>query len=105
MTTDATPGGRGRLTSTAFFVCSILTTAVFGIFFIIGIGDGTVSSFNLGLWLALLAAMGISLWAGHTLRARGKFGLAVAALAVTAVPGIAGALFILILLVTQPRWN
>jgi hypothetical protein len=102
---DAALGGRGRLTSTIFLVCSLLTSAVFGVFFLIGIADGSVSSFNLVLWLALLAAMGLSLWAGLALRAKGKFGPAVAALAFTAIPGIAAGLFILILLVAQPRWN
>ncbi len=88
-----------------FLVCSALTTATFVIFFLIGIGDGSVSSFNLVLWLALLAAMGVSLWAGQALRAKGKFGPAIAALAFTAVPGIGAALFILVLLIAQPRWN
>jgi hypothetical protein len=102
---NAPPSSRGRLASTVFVVCSLLTIAVFGVFFLIGLGDGSVSSFNLVLWLALLGAMGLSLWAGLALRAKGRFGPAIAALAFTAIPGIAAALFILTLLVTQPRGN
>ena len=102
---DQAPSSRGRLTSMVFLVCSALTTATFVVFFLIGIGDGSVSSFNLVLWLALLAAMGVSLWAGQALRAKGKFGAAIAALAFTAVPGILAAFFILVLLITQPRWT
>lgn len=108
MTNDTTLGSgsrRSRLVYTAFLVCSALTSAVAGIFFIIGLGDGSVSSFNLGLWLGLLAVMGLSLWAGRFLRAKGKSGLAIAALAITAVPGLLAALFLLLVLVTQPRWN
>lgn len=89
----------------ATFVCSALTVLVAAAFFVIGIGDGSVSSFNIVLWLALLSGMGLSLWAGYALRARGKTGLAIAALSVTAVPGVLAALFLLLILVTQPRWN
>lgn len=108
MTNVATPSNRSsreRLVFTAFFACSALTAAVAGIFFVIGLSDGSVSSFNLGLWLALMAVMGLSLWAGRVLRSKGKSGLAIAALAITAVPGLVAALFVLLLLVTQPRWN
>jgi hypothetical protein len=97
--------GSGRALYTAFFVCSALTCAVALCFFVIGLADGSVSSFNMGLWLALLAVMGLSLGGGRALRARGRSGLAIAALAVTAVPGLLAALFLLLVLVTQPRWN
>ncbi|HSD36380.1 MAG TPA: hypothetical protein VLC92_02660 [Rhodocyclaceae bacterium] len=96
---------RSRLVFAAFFVCAALTSSVAVIFFIIGLGDGTVSSFNLGLWSGLLAVMGLSLWAGYALRANGKPVLAIAALSVTAVPGLLMALFVLLLLITQPHWN
>lgn len=105
MTRDTAPGARSRIAYTALFVGAALTAAVAVVFFAIGLGDGSITSFNLGLWLALLAAMGLSLWAGRALRARGRPALALAALAVTAVPGLLAALFVLLLLVTQPRWN
>jgi hypothetical protein len=84
---------------------SVVTNAVAIVFFVIGIGDGTVSSFNIVLWVALLAGAGCSLWAGRSLRARGRFGPAIAALSVSALPALVGGLFLLMLLVTQPRWN
>jgi len=87
------------------FTCSEATCAVACVFFIIGLGDGSVSSSNLGLWSVILAVMGISLWAAISLRTKGKDGLAIAALAVTAIPGLLAALFLLLLLITQPRWN
>ena len=105
MNKDTTPGRRSRIVFMVLFVCSALTCAVAGTFFVIGIGDGTVSSFNIGLWSALLSVMGLSLWAGHALRAKGKPALAIAALAITAVPGLVAALFVLLLLVTQPNWQ
>jgi hypothetical protein len=105
MTTGSTSGSRSHRFFLATFVCSALTTLVAVAFFVIGIGDGSVSSFNLALWLGLLSVMVLSIWAGYALHARARVSLAIAALAVTAVPGILAALFVLLLLVTQPRWN
>ena len=105
MSVITAPNSSGRLIFVATFVCSALTTVVAVTFFVIGVGDGSVSSFNLALWLGLLSAMGLSLWGGHALRARGRSSLAIAALAVTAVPGVFAALFILLVLITQPHWN
>lgn len=105
MTRDTAPGARGQIAFTALFVASALTAAVAVLFFAIGLGDGSITSFNLGLWLGLLAVLGMSPWAGRALRARGRPALALAALAITAVPGLLAALFVLLLLVTQPRWN
>ncbi len=105
MTTSTSPGTRGRIFFLATFVCSAVTTLVAFVFFVIGLADGSVSSFNLALWLGLLAVMALSLWAGYSLHARARVALAIAALAVTAVPGIFAALFVVLLLVTQPRWN
>lgn len=105
METITPPGTGGRGLFIATFVCAALTALVTVVFFVIGLGDGSVSSFNLSLWLGLLAVVSLSLWAGYALRARGSAGLAIAALSITAVPGVLGALFLLLLLVTQPRWN
>lgn len=105
MVADAASPNRGTFVFKAALVCSALTSLVAIAFFVIGVGDGSVSSFNLGLWLTLLAVVGASLGGGWMLRARGKVKLAVAALAVTAVPGLIAALFILLLVVLQPRWN
>jgi hypothetical protein len=101
---DALPAKR-RFAYTAMFACSVLTCVVVVVFFFIGLGDGSVSSFNLGLWLVLLCVSGLSLWAGHALHAREKHVLALVALAVTAVPGVLAGLFLLLILITQPRWN
>jgi len=74
-------------------------------FFFLGIADGSVSAFNIGLWLAILAALagvvGGSLW----LRSAGKRGLATVVLLILAVPGLLFALFFIVLLITNPRWN
>ena len=88
-----------------FLACAGVVAAIAVTFFAIGIGDGSVSSFNLGLWLVLLVGLGTVLWIGHTLRRRDKTGLAIAVLGIVAVPGLLGGLFMLLVVITQPRWN
>ncbi len=85
--------------------CSLGVAATALVFFTIGLADGSVSSFNIGLWLALLGGLAAIVWAGHALRGIGKLGLAIAVLAVAAVPGIVGCLFLVLVLVTNSRWN
>lgn len=79
MNTSTTPGNRGRVVFLASSVCSTLTTIVAVVFLVVGIGDGSVSSFNLVLWLGLLS--------------------------VIAFPGSLAVFFLLLVIVTQPRWN
>ena len=105
MTTEAPSTGGGGRVFAATLGCSGLTWLVLLVFFVIGIGDGSITSFNLTLWLALLGLGGISIWSGYALRRKGRTGLALAALSITALPGLLAALFLLLLLVMQPRWN
>ncbi len=88
-----------------FLVCSYAVAAVALAFFFIGVADGSVSSFNMGLWFALLAGLAAIVWAGLALRAAGKTGLAIAVLGVAAVPGLIAAFLVVVLLLTEPRWN
>ena len=74
-------------------------------FFVIGLADGSVSSFNAGLWMAILAGVAGVLAGGLLLNANGRRGAATAVLAILAVPGLAFGLFVLLLVVLQPRWN
>ncbi|MBI3148489.1 MAG: osmoprotectant transporter permease [Betaproteobacteria bacterium] len=84
---------------------ALFVAAVAVVFFVIGVGDGSVSSFNLGLWAMLLGVCGATLWAGLVLRAKGKTVLAVVVLGITAGPGLVGALFLLLLIFSGARWN
>ncbi len=74
-------------------------------FFVIGVADGSVSSFNIGLWLAILGITAGALVGGVMLNASGRRALADLVLAVLAVPGLAFGLFVLMMLIMQPRWN
>jgi hypothetical protein len=82
-----------------------LVAAVIVYFFFEGLADGTVSSSNMGLWMATLAAPAVVLGGGLALNARGRRGLAVALLAVLAAPGLLFGLFVLAMIVLQPDWR
>ncbi|HLF62160.1 MAG TPA: hypothetical protein VI603_00300 [Saprospiraceae bacterium] len=82
-----------------------IITLVVLYFFMIGLNDGSVSSFNMGLWLVILLAlagvMGGSLW----LKSANHAGLAKVLLFLLAIPGLLYALFMLIVIIGKPRWN
>ena len=86
-------------------VVDALAAGVVGYFFLVGLADGSVSSFNIGMWLALVAGVAAILGGGWYLNANGRRGLAIALLAVLAAPALLYALFVLSLIVLQPRWN
>jgi MFS family permease len=88
-----------------FLAAAIATLAVVLYFFVIGLADGSVSSFNIVLWLALVGiAVAVPL-GGWRLDIAGRRKTATALLAVVAAPAIAYALFVLLIVITQPRWN
>jgi hypothetical protein len=74
-------------------------------FFVLGIDDGTVSSFNMMLWIALLAGLAVIVFGSNALQARGQRGLAFILAAVLAVPLLLACLFFALLLVSGVRWN
>ena len=82
-----------------------LTALIFVGFFIIGIGDGTVSSFNIMLWLLILGILAAvligSLWLQRAGRQRFANSLALA----LAVPSALTGLFFLLLIILHPKWN
>ena len=86
-------------------IIAVLVAAATWLFFVIGLGDGTVSSFNIMLWLGLLALVSGVVAIGLVLRKRGHVGAAMGVLCLLAVPGALYGLFIILILVLQPRWN
>ena len=83
----------------------LLVALVVVYFFVIGLADGSVSSFNMSLWLGLLAAVAAAVGGGWLLNVNGRRGAAIAALLILAVPGVLYALFVLLIIIAQPRWN
>lgn len=74
-------------------------------FFFIGLGDGSVSSFNSGLWAMILAALAAILLGSLWLKGVEKLVLAKLLLAILAVPGLLYLLFLLMVVISKPRWN
>ena len=88
-----------------FWGIDTVIALVFAVFFLIGLADGTVSSFNIGLWLPILFALGALLWGSYALRGAGRTSLATRLLMVLAIPGVLIGLLLLAALILQPRWN
>ena len=74
-------------------------------FFFIGLGDGSVSSFNMGIWLMLLGGLAVILLGSLWLKGLEKLLLAKGLLAVLAVPGLLYGLFILLVVLSGAKWN
>jgi hypothetical protein len=84
---------------------SALVAAVVLFFFFTGLADGSVSSFNLLLWLVILAVTGSVVGGSLWLRSTGHTRAAIALTLLLTVPGLLLGLFFLILILAAPRWN
>ncbi len=82
-----------------------LVAAVVLYFFFVGLGDGSITSRNLGMWLILVAVAAIAVGGGLWLYSTHRYLLAKAILWLFALPGLAYTLFILVALIARPRWN
>jgi hypothetical protein len=82
-----------------------VVAAVFVYFFALGIADGSVSAYNIVLWLMILLGLAVVLGGGPLLRAKVHPLAGLALVALLAVPGLLAALLLLVLLIAQPRWN
>ena len=82
-----------------------IVAAVVVFFFLVGIGDGTVSSFNAHLWVLMLAGVGGVVLGSLKLRAVGRTRMAMKLLWLLAAPGLGFAFFFAVLLILHPRWN
>jgi hypothetical protein len=82
-----------------------IVAAVAVYFFVVGLMDGSVSSFNRGLWAVILIGLAAVLWGGHALHSAGKAWPSRIVLAIVAIPGVVAGLFMLLVVVTNPRWN
>ena len=94
-----------RLKFWALWIIDALISAIAVFFFLAGLADGSVSSFNIGIWITLLAALAVVVAGSLWLKAVGRPGLGSMLLLVFAVPGVLYALFLLIVIITGPRWN
>ncbi len=82
-----------------------LICAITAVFFLLGIADGSVSSFNIGLWIAIWAVLGVILGGGFGLKRLGYPVLGTLLLLVLAIPGLLSGLFLFLFVVTGSTWN
>ena len=91
-----------------FWVPWGVAAAVTGIalcFFVIGLADGTVSSFNAVLWMLVLAGtLGVTV-GSLILKKAGRPGLGALLALVLALPGLLAGAILVLILIMQPRWN
>lgn len=74
-------------------------------FFFIGLADGSVSSFNAKIWALLLFGLAVILLGSLGLKSIGQLPWAKVLLSILAIPGLLYVLFILMVIITKPRWN
>ncbi|HVN76259.1 MAG TPA: hypothetical protein VMT19_08090 [Thermoanaerobaculaceae bacterium] len=74
-------------------------------FFFIGLGDHTVSSFNIVLWLGILAVLAVVVGGSLVLKGLGQHALAFVLTLLLAVPATAFGMFFLVIVLSHPRWN
>ena len=82
-----------------------LTALVAVYFFFVGLADGSVSSFNMGLWSGLLLGLGVVVFGSLALRSAGREAWARALVVALAVPALGIGFFFAVLLLSHPRWN
>jgi hypothetical protein len=82
-----------------------LIAAILVFFFLWGLADGTVSSFNIGLWLSSLFGVAVILVGGIALSSYGQRAVGSAVLAILAFPGLLYGLLLLALIALSPDWK
>jgi len=74
-------------------------------FFAVGLGDGSVSSYNIGLWSLILLVVTAVPVGSLLLRSKGRRGAAMLVALLLAVPALLVCLFFVVMLLTVSRWN
>ena len=82
----------------------LVVALIFVYFFFVGLADGSVSEFNIVLWLAILLIMAGVVGGSLALRAAARARLATILVTILAVPSVLIGLFFLVLLVAPVRW-
>jgi hypothetical protein len=95
-------------TPTTFWIAwsiDLIAALILVYFFFVGLADGSVSSFNMALWLLLLGVAAVVVGGSLALRAASRVGLATMLVMVAAVPCTLLGLFFLVLITVPARWN
>ncbi len=82
-----------------------LAALIIGYFFVAGLADGSISSFNIELWIVILLAVVTIISGGILLRKAAKPALANIVLVILAIPTVLYGIFILAVVITGTQWN
>jgi hypothetical protein len=87
-----------------FWGVDALICAIAVLFFLLGLANGSVSSFNIGIWIAIWAALAVILGGSLWLKTAGRPVLGTLLLLVLALPSLLYGLIILLFAVTKTKW-
>ena len=82
-----------------------IVALVFLFFFVAGVLDESITSFNIRLWAMVLLALGGIVGGSLLLRTAGHPGLAMGLLLVLVVPALLALIFMIVVFISRPRWN
>ena len=83
----------------------LIVALVVVFFFVVGVQDGSVSSFNIALWAGIFAALGVVVIGSRVLHRKGHRVLATLLAAVPAIPALLYGLLIVAMMFSGARWN
>ena len=87
------------------FAINCVAALVAVAFLFIGLADGSVSSFNAGIWTALVGGIAAILIGGWLLNKNGQRGAAIALSLILAAPAALYGLFVVMIVVLQPDFR
>jgi hypothetical protein len=87
------------------WIFDALVAAIVLYFFFIGLSDGSVSSFNGGLWFAILLALAAILGGSWYLKSLDHLTLAKTLLSLLAIPAFLFGMYMLIVILSGSKWN
>ena len=87
------------------FAINIIGALVALTFFIVGLSDGTVTTFNILIWAGMLGVMFSMPFAAWAMRMRGRERLGMLMLLPVALPALAAGALTLAMIVNPPNWR
>jgi hypothetical protein len=98
-------GKRGSALFWTLWGTAVTVAGVFLYFFLVGLADGSVSSFNGILWVLLLSGIGVITGGSYWLWRQGRSGWASTLAACLAVPGLLAVMMLIAILLSDPNWQ
>jgi hypothetical protein len=86
------------------WIIDALASAIVLIFFFVGLVDGSVSSFNMDIWIGILALLAVVLVGSLKLKAMGHPALSKLLLLIIAIPAGIYLLFLLLFISSGEKW-